>query len=275
MGEAGRRRYRSGDEKALFLFSRGRCYEPICREPVLRRIEDEMLVHVHKAHICGREPTAARYDPNIGDDLDRFNNLILLCKEHHDIVDRRENEKRYPVELLREWKRSREGDLSGQLSRLDFLTEEKLQQMLVEAITDTRETLEDAIGQIGGETADLLRQLLAESFDRPYLDSDDISLLAYSARMLVGLEDNAVMLHTAARMLQGLEDNVLMLRDAARRLEETGLHDVALKLSDVTSAARELSSVSASLHENDAVASMATNLSEIGEVADRLDGHPI
>ena len=42
------------------------------------------------------------------DDRRHFNNLIVLCDECHSIIDNKENESKYPVSLLREWKKEHE-----------------------------------------------------------------------------------------------------------------------------------------------------------------------
>jgi len=53
-----------------------------------------------------------RYNLQMDDDERRhFNNLILLCDEHHTIIDNKENEKKYPIELLKVWKRDHESKL--------------------------------------------------------------------------------------------------------------------------------------------------------------------
>ena len=53
------------------------------------------------AHIVGRKPGAARSAGAVKTD-DTYNNLILLCPNHHTEVDKGEAD--YPVDLLRQWK---------------------------------------------------------------------------------------------------------------------------------------------------------------------------
>jgi hypothetical protein len=56
-----------------------------------------------EAHIIGEKPTAARGEFGMGrDDLDKYDNLILLCKVHHKLVD--DQPKTYTVGRLREMK---------------------------------------------------------------------------------------------------------------------------------------------------------------------------
>lgn len=52
-----------------------------------------------EAHIVGERPTAARGQFGVGrDDLDEYDNLMLLCKVHHKLVD--DQPETYPVERL-------------------------------------------------------------------------------------------------------------------------------------------------------------------------------
>jgi hypothetical protein len=65
-------------------------------------LSDESVVG-DEAHIIGEKPTAARGHLGNGrDDLDEYDNLILLCKVHHKLVD--DQPESYPVECLREMK---------------------------------------------------------------------------------------------------------------------------------------------------------------------------
>jgi hypothetical protein len=60
-----------------------------------------------EAHIIGEKPLAARGHLGVGrTDLDEYDNLILLCKVHHKLVDDQPEE--YPVERLREMKEAHE-----------------------------------------------------------------------------------------------------------------------------------------------------------------------
>lgn len=61
------------------------------------------------AHICGDKPGSNRHDPDQSvDQRDDYANLILLCPTHHRTVDQKENENRFPVELLKRMKNEHE-----------------------------------------------------------------------------------------------------------------------------------------------------------------------
>jgi len=58
-----------------------------------------------------------------------FPNLLLLCKPHHDMIDRVEPD-RFPPDVLQKWKADREGPSLAALAGLQELTEDRLAEML-------------------------------------------------------------------------------------------------------------------------------------------------
>lgn len=205
-------------QKALFLLSRGYCYAPKCPRRVVQILEDgNPYVYAFVAHICG-ERGGPRYDPNMSDEeRTSFSNMLLLCDGHHKQIDRKPTADNYPAELLRAWKREREGDYTMALNGLTGLTEEKLKDLMATAITDTKNDLFEAIGDLKSasrETVDTLRSLVLEAFDRPY---DSAQLLREAAMRLSHLQDNTILLHEAATRLQHLQDNTILLYQAAQK----------------------------------------------------------
>lgn len=93
--------------KKLFLLSCNQCAAPDCDNTLIARDGDTIIAKI--CHIEAASPNGPRYNPNMTDDERRhYNNLILLCDECHSIIDNKENENKYPVELLRKWKRDHE-----------------------------------------------------------------------------------------------------------------------------------------------------------------------
>jgi hypothetical protein len=88
------------DVKRLFAASGNRCAFPKCDLAIAG--EDNSLIG-EICHICGNRPNSARYDTNQSD-LERhaFENLILLCANHHKVID--DDEESYPVARLRKMK---------------------------------------------------------------------------------------------------------------------------------------------------------------------------
>ncbi len=132
----GPRSYKSGTEKALFQLSKGTCYYPGCGEPVLVFLDPATpVVNVHICHIRGALPGSQRYESKMTDsERASFSNLILLCKPHHDLVDRVKPDQ-HPPELLAEWKDAREGDAAAALSVVQLGNDVALSE-LIESIVN-------------------------------------------------------------------------------------------------------------------------------------------
>jgi hypothetical protein len=149
----GRRDYLTGTRHALFTLSQGTCYYPDCDRQVISWIDASTpTVDAHIAHIHGAYPGSPRYDPNMTDDKRRsFPNLTLLCKPHHDLVDKIRPDD-YPAELLKRWKADREG---GETAALGALTEDQLEELIVEAVRQAGPTRQVAVDVGGGFLVDL------------------------------------------------------------------------------------------------------------------------
>lgn len=105
---SGPRAYGVGTVRALYRVSVGTCAKPTCVKPVLVFDDGKWLSNVHIAHIRGAEPGSARYDASMSDpERAAFDNLLLLCPAHHDLIDKI-NPSEYSVELLEQWKRDSE-----------------------------------------------------------------------------------------------------------------------------------------------------------------------
>jgi hypothetical protein len=152
----GPRAYREGTKQALFALAGRTCYYPDCRKGVIEFVEGTPVSNVHIAHICGALPGSPRYDASMTDpERASFENLLLLCKPHHDLVDRIRPDD-FSVDLLQEWKRHREGSEMDALRGLGDLTETRLAELLEDAMrqfSPKREvTVEMAAGAIVPET---------------------------------------------------------------------------------------------------------------------------
>ena len=108
LSEPGPRDYTQGTERALYAFSGTTCYFPGCETRVIVIVGDEPVSNVEIADIGGANPGSPRYDPSMTNNERRsFPNLILLCKPHHNIVDRLHPDD-YPADALFEWKTAHE-----------------------------------------------------------------------------------------------------------------------------------------------------------------------
>lgn len=101
------REYTPTTIKRLYSLSGNECAEPNCDKKLIAKDEKTIISKI--CHIEAASENGARYNPSMTDDERRhFNNLILLCDEHHSIIDNPENEAEYSVELLKNWKRTHE-----------------------------------------------------------------------------------------------------------------------------------------------------------------------
>jgi hypothetical protein len=86
-------------QKYVWGLFAGRC--AICKETLIEDDGDTRTLVGELAHIAGDRPGAARFDPMISDgDRNDPDNLILLCRRHHKIVD--DNEDQFTTQKLLE-----------------------------------------------------------------------------------------------------------------------------------------------------------------------------
>ncbi len=118
--------------KLLWSNAAGRCSFTGCNE----RLTVEQAAHSaphtlgQMAHIKGEKKGSNRYDEDQTDEQrDSYQNLILLCPNHHTLIDKPENEEMYTVEALLEIKTTHEASISNRLdsakiSNIDELKDE-------------------------------------------------------------------------------------------------------------------------------------------------------
>jgi hypothetical protein len=105
--------------KILWAAAAGRCTFADCRIPLTYSEAREFAPYTlgEMAHICGDQPGANRHDPTqTPQKRDDYTNLILLCPTHHALIDRKENEERFPVEWLLHAKADHEAFVRARLS---------------------------------------------------------------------------------------------------------------------------------------------------------------
>lgn len=95
--------------KQLYGYSSNECAHPEC-DRALIKLDANTGKHVNYseiAHIHGQKPAAERFQKDIFDDkkkLNGFDNLLLLCGEHHTQIDQKGAGKVYTAEVVRKWK---------------------------------------------------------------------------------------------------------------------------------------------------------------------------
>lgn len=120
-GQSSTRSYRDRDLKLLWGLAAARCSNPNCRKPLIREAteHDPHAVLGKIAHINDFSPSpgSPRSDPSLtAQELNAYENLILLCGDHHDEIDKQK--KTFPKETLLKWKREHEAWVFSRLQQI-------------------------------------------------------------------------------------------------------------------------------------------------------------
>lgn len=100
----------------VYTTAAGRCSFFGCSKYVLKEsLTNKTAILGNVAHIVGDSEQGPRGDDSLplGQRSD-FENLMLMCTEHHNFIDKRENWSSYPAEDLREWKKRHESRMKMQ-----------------------------------------------------------------------------------------------------------------------------------------------------------------
>jgi len=108
--------------KRLFALSGNRCAFPNCTTLI---VQSSGTVTGRICHIKARKPGGPRYDVGQTDEeRHAFDNLILLCSVHHDLVD--DQVGTYTVDLLKEMKEIHERNGNIELTQADAVLARRL-----------------------------------------------------------------------------------------------------------------------------------------------------
>ncbi|MCX5727746.1 MAG: HNH endonuclease [Nitrospirae bacterium] len=115
------RSYTDRDLKLLWGLAAARCSHPDCRKPLIREAtkDDPHAVLGKIAHISDFSPSpdSPRTDPSLTvSELNAYDNLILLCGDHHDEIDKQK--RTFPKDKLLKWKREHEAWVFSRLEQL-------------------------------------------------------------------------------------------------------------------------------------------------------------
>ena len=114
------RQYKPTTIRRLDKLSGNQCAEPSCQKNLIA--EDGQSIISKICHIEAASKNGPRWNANMNDDERRdFSNLILLCDEHHTIIDNKVNEIRFPVSLLKKWKTEHEAKILKLISGSNIL----------------------------------------------------------------------------------------------------------------------------------------------------------
>jgi hypothetical protein len=129
--ESKARNYKDSTVKRLHALSGNQCAALGCTRALIARDNETIISKI--CHIEAASADGARWNPGMDDEQRRhFDNLILLCDECHSIIDNKENEAKYPVALLKQWKKQHESTIT-----YSYLNERpSLLSMVITAISE-------------------------------------------------------------------------------------------------------------------------------------------
>lgn len=114
------RQYKPVTVRRLDTLSGNECAEPSCNKKLIA--EDGHSTISKICHIEAASEGGPRYNKNSNEEYRRsFENLILLCDEHHTMIDNKINENLYPVSLLKKWKIDHEAKVLKLISQTNIL----------------------------------------------------------------------------------------------------------------------------------------------------------
>jgi len=127
------------DIKILWAKAAGRCSMSDCRQPLIAEasagVPSGSILIGENCHIVGDSKDGPRGKSPLSDeDRDRYPNLILLCRNHHRIIDR--DPDAWPIEVLHQIKSDHELWVETQLTQCEQSRADKLYSQLVNAATD-------------------------------------------------------------------------------------------------------------------------------------------
>jgi hypothetical protein len=128
--------------KILWAAAAGFCAFPHCEErlcsPDIREFASFTIGEM--AHICGEKPEANRYDSNqTPTQRDDYSNLILLCPNHHTLVDKKENEQVYSVSILKKMKTAHEEFVLNRLEKITPQNKQDVSQQIAILLAENHE----------------------------------------------------------------------------------------------------------------------------------------
>ena len=128
--------------KLLWANAAGRCSFTGCGE----RLTVEQAANIapytlgEMAHIKGEKAGSNRHDKSQkNDDRNGYENLILLCPNHHTLIDKPENEKIYSVDVLIKMKIAHENNVSKRLEVEELPSVEKVKDKIAIYLAENRQ----------------------------------------------------------------------------------------------------------------------------------------
>ncbi len=128
--------------KLLWSNAAGRCSFARCSKRLTVEQAADVAPHTlgEMAHIKGKGKGSNRYDKNqTVKQRDSYENLILLCPNHHTLIDKPENENIYSVSVLTRMKIAHENSILKHLEVLKSSSIEKIKDKIAIYLAENRQ----------------------------------------------------------------------------------------------------------------------------------------
>jgi len=128
--------------KLLWSNAAGRCSFTDCgmRLTVEQAAHEAPYTLGEMAHIKGENKGSNRYDETqTNEERNSYENLILLCPNHHTLIDKPENECMYSVDVLKEMKIAHENNVLARLEAKEFRSVEKVKGRIAIYLAENRQ----------------------------------------------------------------------------------------------------------------------------------------
>lgn len=128
--------------KLLWSNAAGRCSFTDCKEKLTVEQAAHSAPHTlgEMAHIKGKNKGSNRYDKAQTDaQRDSYENLILLCPNHHTLIDKPENEETYSVDVLTKMKSDHEASISRRLESIRISKVTDLKDQIAICLAENRQ----------------------------------------------------------------------------------------------------------------------------------------
>lgn len=219
------RRPNAAAEALLFAVST-RCAYPDCPEPTVKLTADRRAdKKVQAAHIVPVSSTMPRWRPMDPAERENYLNLVLLCKAHHELVDKSPIAHDFTETDLRKWKEEAEHELREKLDGIDRYTFTEVQDMISLATERGTEVIMSSIGELGTKvdspTAKVLTVLYEQFTDKRR--DHEVAAMLYTVSERLGSGAFTEAAHTfsqTTRDLGNFHEDVTRFQAATKQLNE-------------------------------------------------------
>lgn len=124
--------------------------------------DDESIIG-EECHIISNRPSGPRYDPDFPESkLDSYENIIILCRDHHKEVDDQPNT--FTTEYLHIMKKEHEKWVSEQLDQGRITVDNQISRLYFEKFRKVNQSMPELIAEIKDDLSREGNQLVREFF---------------------------------------------------------------------------------------------------------------